>query len=75
MGREVHKFLVDQSGNRPWVGFPYPPLITCDWLNGLPEEDALYDASENLVVKQSIITIILLWRRGRTIPMRKSFQV
>jgi|GEM_PF-2665942 len=51
MGREVHKFLVDQSGNRPWVGFPYPPLITCDWLNGLPEEDALYDASENLVSK------------------------
>jgi hypothetical protein len=50
-GMDVHKFLVDISNNRPWVGFPYPPLITFDWLNGLPDEDIIYDGNGNVVAR------------------------
>ena len=51
LGREVHKFLVDYSNNRGWIEFPYAPFITYDWLNGLPDEDVVYDANDNFVSK------------------------
>ncbi len=44
-------FLLMTPVIAPGLGFTYPPLITCDWVNGLPDEDAVYDATGNLVSK------------------------
>jgi hypothetical protein len=41
-GKKTHKFLVDVSNNNSTASSPFPPLVTYDWLNGLPLEEIDY---------------------------------
>lgn len=55
-GKTSYKFLVDEDWNVQAPSFPFGPIITFDWLNGLPLETTRYSYKNQQLVPVNKVT-------------------